>query len=263
MDWRSQHPPPRPAHVQKEDVDMLPPQSLPPAPRCIGTVRELLVGSVAELPGHATARSAIDKRPAGQAVALGDWGLAGDQQADTKIHGGHDKAVHVYPWSHYHYWRRQLPGCTVLDQAGAFGENFSVIRLDESDVCIGDRWAVGSAILEVSQGRQPCWKLNARFATPDMAQRVQNSLRTGWYCRVLRSGVVSLHDTIDLVDRPHPDWSLETLLGMIRDRECDSDVLAAVLKLPLTDSWRRLFSRRRDSGAPERWEARMTGPAGA
>lgn len=221
-----------------------------------------MIGPSAALAGHATARSAIDKRAVDHAIALARLGFAGDEQADTKIHGGPDKAVHVYAWQHYSYWRSRLPHRSAAMKAGAFGENLSVAGMQESDVCIGDQWAIGTAILEVSQGRQPCWKLNARFGTPDMAQRVQNSLKAGWYCRVLQSGIVSPCDEIFLVHRPHPQWHLEKLLALIRDRIISPATLAGVLELPLTDSWRRLFTRRLVSGAAESWETRMDGPVG-
>lgn len=221
-------------------------------------VREVLVGRAQALvrPG---VTSAIDKQPAGGPVDVGPLGLAGDELADLALHGGPDKAVHLYAWSHYAAWRRELPQCRTLDRAGAFGENLSVDGLDEAAVCIGDRWRVGSVVLEVSQGRQPCWKLNLRFGVPNMAARVQDSLRAGWYCRVIEPGALAAGDTMSLSSRPHPQWPIARLLALIKDRACGQRELEEVLELPLTTSWRRLFTRRLERGAPEDWAARMQG----
>jgi MOSC domain-containing protein YiiM len=224
----------------------------------VGRLRKVLIGRAQPFARLGT-RSAIDKCAVGHAAAVERLGLTGDEQGDRSVHGGPDKAVHLYAWSHYAAWQQELPGVCVLDDAGAFGENFSVEGLDESSVCIGDRWRVGGVVLEVSQGRQPCWKLNHRFGVDDMAARVQQSLRTGWYCRVSQAGTVVAGDEMLIVDRPHPDWSIAQLLALIRDRNCDRTVLAEVLALPLTPSWRKLFARRMELGCAESWIGRMRG----
>lgn len=106
-------------------------------------------------------------------------GLAGDEQGDKKNHGGRDKAIHAYPVSHYPIWAAEHPSLAASFQTGSFGENLVVEGVIEVDICLGDRWRIGDALCEVSQGRQPCWKLNVRFGVPDMAVRVQRSGRTG------------------------------------------------------------------------------------
>ena len=222
----------------------------------IGTIRAVLRGSVQPL-GQTT--SGIDKFPVQGQVGVDPLGLVGDAQADLRSHGGIDKAVHCYSWAHYSTWREELPANSLLDAPGAFGENLSIDGLDENTVCIGDRWRVGSAVFVVSQGRQPCFKLNLRFGVPDMALRVQNSLRAGWYLRVAETGVVKAGDEIELLDRPYPDYSLATLLALIRDRVTDSRRLTPVLALPLPEKWQRLFSRRLDTGQSEDWKKRLQG----
>ncbi len=219
-------------------------------------VRHVLVGQAEELarPG---VMSAIAKRKAPQPVSVGELGIVGDEQADRHVHGGRDKAVHLYSWLHYEKWRQELPTCRVLNEAGAFGENLSVLGLDEFGVCIADRWRVGTVILEVSQGRQPCWKLNLRFGLEDMATRVQQSIRAGWYCRVVKPGRLTAGDAMELLDRPYPLWSVSRLLALIRDRECERTTMDEVLALPLTPSWRRLFTRRRELSTVEDWERRL------
>ncbi len=225
-------------------------------------VHQVLAGPVSTLvrPG---VTSAIAKQAVHGPVAVGALGLAGDQQADRRVHGGPDKALHLYARLHYAAWRRELPPRAVLDEVGAFGENLSVDGLDENEVCIGDQWRVGTALLQVSQGRQPCWKLNLRFGVADMAARVQQSLRAGWYCRVLQPGVVAAGDALVLVQRPQPRWSVARLLALIRDRECHPAVIDEVLRLPLTASWHQLFERRRERAMAEDWQPRLNGAPAA
>ena len=115
-------------------------------------------------------------------------------------HGGPEKAVHHYPFDHYEAWRTELGDIGLLRQPGAFGENLSAVGLTEADVAVGDVFRLGSAIVEVSQGRQPCWKLNERFGQPTVAKSVQASGRTGWYYRVIETGLVA----------PMPSWSWST-----------------------------------------------------
>ena len=201
--------------------------------------------------------SGIAKLPAPGPQRVERLGIVGDRQADLRVHGGEDKAVHCYAWSHYEYWRGVLPGNSLLDAPGAFGENLSMAGIDERDVRIADRWRIGGVLFEVSQGRQPCFKLNLRFGARDMAARVQESLRAGWYLRVLEPGCVAAGDSAELIERPYPSHSVADLLALIRDRETDPDRLAPVLRLPLTPSWRKLFERRLASGRVEDWSGRM------
>lgn len=224
----------------------------------IGRVRMVLTG-----PARPTTRpgslSAIDKQPRRGPVVADTLGLAGDEQGDLRVHGGPDKAVHCYPWSHYAHWRTALPTARRLDRPGAFGENLSLDGLDEDGACIGDRWQIGSAQFEVSQGRQPCWKLNDRFGVPDMARRVQDSGRAGWYLRVVQPGPLQAGDAVRLLERPHPHWSIARLLRLIATRDCTPALLDEVLALPLPPSWQRLFARRREHGQAEDWGARLRG----
>ena len=102
-------------------------------------------------------------------------------------------------------------------------------------------------------------ELNHRFGVSDIALRVQNSLRAGWYFRVVQPGSVSAFDELCLVERPHPNWSVDRLLALIRDRTCDKEVLRKVLHLPLTASWRKLFSRLAEMELVEDWGTRLNG----
>lgn len=227
-----------------------------------GVIRTVLVGRVAPL-GRKGAPSGIAKAPAAGRVAIGPLGLSGDEQADTRHHGGVEKAVHHYPLDHAEAWRAELPGPPALvGQPGAFGENLSTLGLTEATVCVGDVWRAGTALLQVSQARQPCWKLNERFGVPDMARRVQASGRTGWYYRVIEPGALAAGDALALVERPCPDWPLARLLHAFFVDRLDRAALAQIAGLaPLSQSWRQLAQRRLERGSVEDWGGRLQGTA--
>jgi MOSC domain-containing protein YiiM len=185
--------------------------------------------------------SAIGKLPVTDMVAVGALGLAGDEQADRTVHGGIDKAVHHYPADHYDWWRGHLGDTPLLGAPGAFGENISATGLDESNVCLGDRFRLGTALVEVSQARQPCWKLDHRFGTKGVMATVVKTRRTGWYYRVLEPGQVRAGDMLDLVERRYPEWPLASLFGLLiggeaKDRPAD---LRALRDVPvLAETWK-------------------------
>lgn len=204
-------------------------------------------------------RSAIARQPLAGVAQVGVLGIAGDEQGDRRVHGGLDKALHHYAFDHYLAWRRDLGDIAVLARPGAFGENLSTRGLTEADVCLGDRLRIGSVLLEVSQSRQPCWKLNDRFGVADMALRVQQTGRTGWYYRVLEPGTLQAGDALDLVARPHPGWNLLRLIDVLYRQPLDIPVLESMQELPLTPSWHRLVAGRLASRQVESWSARIKG----
>lgn len=205
-------------------------------------------------------RSAIAKSPRQGRNAVGRLGVEGDEQGDTRFHGGPDKAVHAYAFEHYPDWIRELGALPVLGSAGAFGENLSTAGLTEADLCLADRLRIGTALFEVSQARQPCWKLNERFGVPGMARRVQETRRTGWYLRVVEPGSVGAGDEIVLVERPYPDWTLHRLMVLLYGAPQEPAVVREALALPLVPSWRALLERRLATGRIEDWTSRLEGP---
>ena len=220
-------------------------------------ILELRVGRAKTL-GASGALSAIDKRKVEGALAAGFLGLGGDEQADRKHHGGLDKAIHAYAVSHLSGWTDELPAQAERFRPGAFGENFVIGGASEADICLGDRWRIGSTLLEVSQGRQPCWKLNWRFEVTDMARRVQESGRTGWYFRVVEPGVVAAGDRGMLVARPHAAWTLTRTSHLLYHDRMNRAALAELAQLPgLPDNWRRLAEARLSSGKTEDWSRRL------
>ena len=227
--------------------------------RVLGRVLVVCTGQA--VPYARGARSAIAKQARTGPVFCGVLGLAGDEQGDLRVHGGPDKAVHHYASEHYAAWRQELGVSAVLDAPAAFGENLHSDGLTEADVCLGDQVRIGEALLEVSQARQPCWKLGERLGRSDMAKRLQNSRRTGWYYRVLEEGALWAGAELVLQKRPHPQWSLARLLDMLYRPSLDAAELRAALALPLPPNWERLIARRLDSGAVESWASRLDGPA--
>ena len=234
----------------------------------VGLVVATLIGRAVPYtrPGS---RSAIAKEAVGGAIDVDREGMAGDEQGDRRVHGGPDKALHLYAFEHYADWRRDFAGrdarapaaaLALLEAPGAFGENLAIRGLTESQVCLGDRLRIGSALLEVSQARQPCWKLNDRFGVPDMARRVQQTMRSGWYCRVLEDGALRAGDAIVLLERPWPAWPLTRLMELLYRRTLDHALLREAQALPLVPSWQRLVARRLAEGTVEDWSGRLDGP---
>lgn len=158
--------------------------------------------------------SAIGKRAVAGKVRVNRLGLQGDEQADLVAHGGPDKAIHHFPHDHYAFWSEAIGAHPLLADYGAFGENISTHGLTEDLICIGDRWRLGTALVEVSQGRQPCWKLDHRFGAPVNAGTVK-ARRPGWYYRVIDEGEAGAGDEMTLIARPWPEWTVLRVFGLL------------------------------------------------
>ena len=184
--------------------------------------------------------SAIAKVPLSGEVTIGPLGIVGDEQADRVFHGGPDKALHHYPADHYPVWRAALGGHPEL-APGGFGENISTMGLTESDVRLGDRFRLGSALIEVSHGRQPCWKLGHRFGHATLAAQVVANGRCGWYYRVLEAGHATAGDRMDLVETGLADWTMDRLFALLigGGHKRDRAALPYLAGLPvLAEAWR-------------------------
>ncbi len=209
--------------------------------------------------------SGIDKQARQGALWLGQNGLEGDEQGDRVYHGGPEKALHHYAAEHYPHWRDWYPGSPVPYAVGAFGENVSTTGMSEREVHVGDVFRVGATLVQVSQGRQPCFRVNLRFGRPDAALALQASGYTGWYCRVLREGWLAAGDVFELVDRPCPEWSLARAIAAMFPDDVHvpglrDEWLAASTLAPLVPRWRTTFERRVASGQIEDWSLRLNGP---
>jgi MOSC domain-containing protein YiiM len=202
-------------------------------------VDSILTGLVAPLGPEP---SAIAKSPVDGARVVGWLGIEGDAQADLSVHGGPDKAIHHYPRDHYGWWQTRFGALPVLEAPGAFGENVSTMGLTEDAACIGDRFRLGTALVEIAQGRQPCWKQAFRLGQADTVSLMVQSGRCGWYYRVIEEGSVATGDALALVDRPHPTWSVARVIALLiaggARREPDAVRALAQLEV-LASGWRQ------------------------
>lgn len=194
-------------------------------------------------------RTALAKAAVDGPVHVGAANLDGDEQADLAHHGGVHKAVLAYAADHYHRWAEVAEELAV---PGAFGENLTIDGLDEQQVCLGDVWAVGTARLEVSQPRQPCWKLNERFGRDDVVALVQDTGRTGWYLRVVSEGFVQAGDELTLATRPSPEWTVARANDVMHHHRHDRELAAALAGVPtLAPSWRATLEARASGGGTD------------
>jgi MOSC domain-containing protein YiiM len=185
--------------------------------------------------------SAIAKHPAKSPVKIGFLGIDGDEQADLRVHGGPDKALHHYPFDHYPRWATNAPETDPLNMPGAFGENISTFGLCEDAVCIGDRFRLGTALVEISQGRQPCWKQGERMQWNKLPALMVKERRSGWYYRVIEEGEAQAGDMLTLIDRPLPDWTVTRVFGLLvaGDHQSDPQALKALVAMDvLFEGWR-------------------------
>lgn len=203
------------------------------------TIKALLTGT--PLPFRGDDHSAIAKRPVQGMIRVGWNGLAGDSVADPVHHGGWDKALHLYPQDHYDWWRARKPDSALLNAPGAFGENIASHGMTEEDICLGDRFALGSAIVEVSHGRQPCWKLDHRFGARDVMVTMIKTARSGLYFRVIREGEAQGGSIMPLLERPHPQWSIARVFRLLigGGHKGDREAVRALAAMPvLAENWR-------------------------
>lgn len=203
-----------------------------------------------------TVRTGIWKAPVDGPVRVGRLNLAGDEQADLVNHGGADKAVYGYPVEHYAPWRRELGRDDLAP--GGFGENLTTEGMLEPDVCIGDRFCIGSAVLEVSQPRTPCFKLGLRLGDARMVKRFLASGRCGFYFRVVEEGELRAGDAIERIATGAGALSVAEVNRLMHHARDDRAGAARAAALPaLAAGWRAEFEARLDAPGPG------TGPAAA
>ncbi len=178
-------------------------------------------------------------------------GIEGDFVADTKHHGGVDKAILGYAAENYADWPSDLnesdfvasQGDSHFSQfgPGAFAENLTIAGQSEADVCVGDVFRVGPHVrLQVSQPRQPCWKISRRWQHKTLTKLVAQTGRTGWYFRVLDEGPIALGDRVELLDRPHPDWTVKRANDVLLGREVDRFAVAELMAMDeLASEWKQ------------------------
>jgi MOSC domain-containing protein YiiM len=186
--------------------------------------------------------TAIFKSPVDGPVQVRRLNLDGDRQADLTVHGGFHKAVYGYPSEHYLYWREELPDTGM--SWGMFGENLTTEGLLEKDVHIGDRFRIGSALLEVTQPRMPCYKLALKFQRADMIKRFWKSGRSGFYFSVVEEGELQAGDSLELERPGDPAVSITEVLALYRNPAPEREDLERALATPLTSEWKEELRER-------------------
>lgn len=191
----------------------------------VSSVRTLLHGGKAIATG-------IFKTPVNGRVAVQGVNLHGDDQADRSVHGGEVRAVYAYASEDYAWWELQL-GRTL--PPGQFGENITTAGIDVNAALVGECWRVGSALLQITLPRVPCYKLAMKMGDPRFIKRFARALRPGPYLSIVEEGVVEQGDSIEVVSRPSHDLSIAKMVRIyLFERECLSELL--VPELPF--SWR-------------------------
>lgn len=191
------------------------------------------VGAIEPLPhGRTHVPSAIRKHPVTGPVAIGMLGLAGDAQADTRHHGGPDKAVLLFALEQYEPLARHI-GRRL--EVPAFGENLTLRGLTEHDVCLGDVLRIGTATVEVTQPRNPCYKQAALHGVKDLVLEVERTGCTGWYARVLVPGAVTAGDGAEVIARPYGDASVAAVNRLLHppdDATFEQGLIGRLLTIP-------------------------------
>lgn len=189
-------------------------------------------------------RSAIVKTPRERVQVTLD-GIVGDQQADRRWHGGAGKALHQFAQASYAKIVQRFPELRGVALPGSLGENLSCPALDETNVCIGDRWRFGTVEAVVCQPRNPCRKIDSRYDLPGVATFIARQRITGWYLRVVSVGEAAVGDAMTLVDRPNPGCTIARLLAADDNRatpEAELEILRDCVGLDA--DWRRRLNER-------------------
>jgi len=177
-------------------------------------VASIQIGQIAPL-GPERVPSAFIKRAVDGPIMAGALGLDGDHQADLSVHGGPEKAVYAYASARYPDWAAAFPDLAPRFVAGAMGENLTVDGMIEDDLCVGDVHAIGGALLQVCQPRQPCFKLALALGEPRLARHMVRTGHSGWYYRVLREGSIAPSDEIVLAERPNLGFAFPRLVTIV------------------------------------------------
>lgn len=205
--------------------------------------------------------TAIKKQPTIADIFLSVNGLANDQCADKKHHGGKERALHHYPFEHYQYWQEKY-GESPIWQAPGMGENISTLGMTENNVCIGDRFQWGKAIIEVSQPRSPCFKLNKRWNIEKFSIEMQRESRCGWLYRVIQEGIVSKENPLTFIERQSNAMTVKEVCDIyFNDPLNNSGLLKIQQQTKLSSTWRATINQRLESKSIENWNFRLLGHA--
>lgn len=214
----------------------------------VSRVQALLVGQPVPFRADGQTSTIGSRVEAAAPVQLNRLGFEGDRVADPTVHGGADKAVHFYPVEHYAGWRADfakggLDPHPHLERLGGFGENIAASGMTEDKVQIGDRFRIGGALVEISQGRQPCWKIDHHFGLRGMTAGVIRTGRSGYYFRVIEAGAVAAGDAIEQVERVSHGWTVERtfqllIAGLHKAPGADAALKELAVMEALAENWR-------------------------
>ncbi|MCG7531814.1 MOSC domain-containing protein [Psychrobium sp. MM17-31] len=205
--------------------------------------------------------TAIDKQLITDDIIINEYGIAGDESADPKHHGGLERALHHYPREHYDFWQSHYQALGIERDwcPSSMGENISTLGLDENNVCIGDRFQWGEVILEVSQPRSPCFKLNKRWDIEKFSLHMQQTNKCGWLYRVITPGVVTSDSGIVRISQTSCSMTVAQVCDIYFGDPLNKNALTQLLDIPLSNSWRSSIEKRLASNELENWNFRLFG----
>lgn len=204
-----------------------------------GTVLSVNVGGIRQFDYHGRpAASAIWKSPVMGRIAARGVNLEGDDQADREAHGGPDKAVYAYAVEDARWWAEEL-GHSL--EHGEFGENLTTVGINVTDALVGERWEIGSTVLEVSEPRVPCWRLAVRMEDNGFPRRFTKAGRPGTYLRIAVEGHLGSGDEIRVLERPDHDLTIGDVFRIFTH---DREEAGRMLEVPqLSSSWKQWAER--------------------
>lgn len=182
-------------------------QRRPMQQRQVHQVKALYAGQIRILQPSGD-RTGIYKEPVTR-VIVSKLGIDGDIQVDKRYHGGPDKALHQFAINSYARIVEQFPELTGTAVSGSIGENLTVPEMDECSVCIGDIYRLGEVTVQVSEPRQPCWKINAKYGVEKLSEFIDQQGMAGWYYRVLEEGIINVGDDVTLIERPNDNVTID------------------------------------------------------
>ncbi|USH04688.1 MOSC domain-containing protein [Grimontia kaedaensis] len=219
-------------------------------------IKKVFTGKVKSQFGMMTA---MGKQSVEGEIFLSALGLQGDECASDKHHGGVERALHQYPSEHYDFWRTKFGDKADWHPAG-MGENISTERMTEDDVCIGDKYQWGKAVIQVSQPRSPCYKLNKRWDVETFSEVMQETAKCGWLYRVITPGFVSAAESLILIERAENALTIKQTCDYYFGDPLNPEGLRLIAAQEgLSASWTRTVHKRMETQQVEDWTPRLKG----
>ena len=204
----------------------------------------LYAGGITQLAPEGQPSGIIKQRLSGSARIL-SHGIDGDAQADRRVHGGPEKALHQFAAEHFADLQAAFPAAAAALLPGSIGENLSTAGMTETNSCIGDVFRLGTALIQLSQPRRPCWKIDRRYGEDGIAQHIELAGCTGWYFRVLEVGQANPDDTLMLIERCHENWTVLRINDLEQALRPTLEELEAASRLnALNAAWCERFAQR-------------------